>query len=321
MSFAVADTAFGRRLGRVFDRCVWPIVIILLAWGQYSHMERIIEASRRSVTAKNAQSIGRTIKREAESARLYSFGTAAVCVLLWLIKSAGRRKIQRLGNEMEGLTAQVLHDQSRAFGDINAEANAIIAHDAEPSEAARRIEAVSSAERKKIAAYMRLARDFKGFDEAESEDVNLAEAAWRIVSDVKSRVSHVDIRFNVPQNDVIVHTHPFFVSEIVGNLLDNAVKYTESGEVALSVAEDNGKAKIVVSDTGCGISPQDRKHIFERFYRAPSASAKPGSGLGLATVYEIVVKLLKGRIDCRSEVGSGTIFTVTLPLATSQRNT
>ena len=57
--------------------------------------------------------------------------------------------------------------------------------------------------------------------------------------------------------------------------------------------------------------------MYERFYRAPSASDKPGSGLGLATVREIVVKRYKGKIDCHSEVGNGTIFTVTLPLANS----
>ena len=78
-------------------------------------------------------------------------------------------------------------------------------------------------------------------------------------------------------------------------------------------------AKIVVSDTGPGNSAADRKRMYERFYRAPSASDKPGSGLGLATVYEIVVRRYKGKIDCHSEVGNGTTFTVTLPLATSQR--
>ena len=132
---------------------------------------------------------------------------------------------------------------------------------------------------------------------------------------MKATINHVEVKYIPPAEDVIVRAHPFLIFEIIGNLMDNAVKYTESGVVTLSVAKDHGKTKIEVSDTGCGISSADRKRMFERFYRAPSAADKPGSGLGLATVHDIVVNQYKGRITCRSEVGAGTTFTVLLPLA------
>jgi len=135
---------------------------------------------------------------------------------------------------------------------------------------------------------------------------------------MKATIDRLEVRYTPSEEDVIVRAHPFLVFEIIGNLMDNAVKYTESGVVALSVSKQKDTAKIVVSDTGCGISAADRKRMYERFYRAPSASDKPGSGLGLATVREIVVKRYKGKIDCHSEVGNGTIFTVTLPLAATQ---
>ena len=135
---------------------------------------------------------------------------------------------------------------------------------------------------------------------------------------MKATIDRLEVRYTPSEEDVIVRAHPFLVFEIIGNLMDNAVKYTESGVVALSVSKQKDTAKIVVSDTGCGISAADRKRMYERFYRAPSASDKPGSGLGLATVYEIVVRRYKGKIDCHSEVGNGTIFTVTLPLAATQ---
>ena len=100
------------------------------------------------------------------------------------------------------------------------------------------------------------------------------------------------------------------------SLIIYSKSYTEGSDTFYLKQKDT--AKIIVSDTGCGISAADRKRMYERFYRAPSASDKPGSGLGLATVREIVVKRYNGKIDCHSEVGNGTTFTVTLPLATTQ---
>lgn len=105
----------------------------------------------------------------------------------------------------------------------------------------------------------------------------------------------------------------------VSNLVGNSLRYTpRGGRVAVSAARDNGEIRIEVADTGCGISPEDLPHIFDRFYRAdPARAASPGngtgnSGLGLAIVKSIVA-LHGGTITARSKPGEGTSMSVRMP--------
>jgi len=315
MSCANAEKRFGRRIATVFLKSLLPLAFLLLAagfvyarWIDTAKVERSRNPDAQTLSPDLILSVS---EREAK----FFYAALALAAVLGVVAFRALRKMESMGDELEGLTTKVLHNQSRAFGDIAGEAGSIVSKDDPPTQAARRIEAICTAERKKIAAYMRLARNFAGYDKSNAESVNLSEAAWRIASEMKATISHVDVRYTPPAEDVVVHAHPFLVFEIIGNLMDNAVKYTESGVATLSVTKDHRKARIEVSDTGCGISPADRKRMFERFYRAPSVADKPGSGLGLATVHDIVVNRYKGRITCSSKVGSGTTFTVTLPLS------
>ena len=315
MSCANSEKRFGRRITAVFLKYLVPLAFLLLTagfiyarWIDTARIERSLDLGARTLSADLFLSIS---EREAK----FFYAALVLAVFLVVIAFRAIRRMERMGDELEGLTTKVLHNQSRAFGDIGMEAGSIVSKDDPPITVARRIEAICEAERKKIAAYMRLARNFAGYDKSNMESVNVSEAAWRIVSEMKATISHVDVKYIPTAEDVIVRAHPFLIFEIIGNLMDNAVKYTESGVVTLSVANDHGKTKIEVSDTGCGISPADRKRMFERFYRAPSTADKPGSGLGLATVHDIVVTRYRGRITCRSKVGVGTTFTVLLPLA------
>lgn len=99
------------------------------------------------------------------------------------------------------------------------------------------------------------------------------------------------------------------------NLLDNALKFTTAGDrVEVRASEDGGTAVVEVADTGSGIPPEERTHIFEELYRGEQAREVPGSGLGLALVQRIVA-LHGGEISVRSRVGEGTLMTVRLPLA------
>jgi signal transduction histidine kinase len=108
--------------------------------------------------------------------------------------------------------------------------------------------------------------------------------------------------------------------QIILNLLDNAVKFTERGEIKISASQQNGSLKLVVSDTGIGIEKGDLTRIFEEFHRGDGSSAKKyrGTGLGLAIVKKFV-QLLGGEIDVESEAGKGSTFTVTLPLDSGAR--
>jgi heavy metal sensor kinase len=113
----------------------------------------------------------------------------------------------------------------------------------------------------------------------------------------------------------VVRADGEWLRRLLINLLDNALKFThEGGRVWVRVAPAGDRVTIAVHDTGVGIAPADRPHVFERFFRAdPSrTSATEGTGLGLSLV-QWIVERHGGSIGLESEVGSGTTFVVALP--------
>ena len=107
--------------------------------------------------------------------------------------------------------------------------------------------------------------------------------------------------------------------ELFLNLLDNAVKYsTPGGSVDITLQTETGQAKVLITDHGIGISREDQGKIFDRFYRTDDARThtKKGTGLGLA-ICAWIIESHHGRIEVDSEIGKGSTFTVTLPLASS----
>jgi signal transduction histidine kinase/DNA-binding response OmpR family regulator len=103
--------------------------------------------------------------------------------------------------------------------------------------------------------------------------------------------------------------------KIVLNLISNAFKFTFVGEIRVSLAEQDGTARLTVSDTGIGIAEEDLPKLFERFQRVEGAKGRSfeGSGIGLALVQELA-RLHGGGVTVGSQVGQGSAFTVTLPL-------
>ena len=107
--------------------------------------------------------------------------------------------------------------------------------------------------------------------------------------------------------------------ELFLNLVDNAVKYSRpGGSVDISLVTQSGQAKFVIVDHGIGISREDQKRIFDRFYRTDDARThtKKGTGLGLA-ICAWIVESHHGRIEVQSEPNKGSTFSVILPLAAS----
>jgi signal transduction histidine kinase len=104
------------------------------------------------------------------------------------------------------------------------------------------------------------------------------------------------------------------IQRMLGNILDNAIKYTPSGgSVSVSLQPNPGGAvAIVVKDSGVGISEKDRPHIFERFYRGDPSRSQAGAGLGLSLA-RAVARAHGGDIAVDSSPASGAIFRVQLP--------
>ena len=123
------------------------------------------------------------------------------------------------------------------------------------------------------------------------------------------------LRLRVVPSSLMVETDPSYLRRIVQNLISNAVRYTQTGEVLVGVRRNGGSARIEVWDTGPGIAEEDQGAIFEEFKRLDTrASANDGLGLGLAIVERACARL-GHPLGLWSEVGRGSCFMVNVPVA------
>jgi two-component system, OmpR family, phosphate regulon sensor histidine kinase PhoR len=107
------------------------------------------------------------------------------------------------------------------------------------------------------------------------------------------------------------------LEHVLSNLVDNAVKYCPAGaSIVVRASEDDGRVRLVVTDTGPGIAPEHLSRVFERFYRVDAGRSRDlgGTGLGLSIVKHMV-EAMRGKVSVESGVGKGSTFTVSLPRA------
>lgn len=122
---------------------------------------------------------------------------------------------------------------------------------------------------------------------------------------------NIDIETEI-EDSTYINSDSELLSLVWNNLFSNAFKFTENGgKVSVLLTADDEYAVIRISDTGCGISAETGKHIFEKFYQGDTSHSMQGNGLGLALVKR-VVDIMQGEIGIESEVGKGSIFTVKL---------
>ncbi|MGL5192650.1 MAG: ATP-binding protein [Chroococcales cyanobacterium] len=156
--------------------------------------------------------------------------------------------------------------------------------------------------------------------EAIYEPTDLAQFTTEIASLFRSAIERAGLTFRVDCQPL----PPLYVDrpmweKIVLNLLSNALKFTLTGDITLSLrAKNSHQAILSIQDTGPGIAPEHLPHLFERFYQIRGTAQNPyeGSGIGLALVHELV-RLQGGSIAVTSKVGQGTTFSVTLPFGTA----
>lgn len=153
-------------------------------------------------------------------------------------------------------------------------------------------------------------------EQSRRETLDLAALASQIAILYQTSAEDRSITFEtmIPKQPLPFSGHASKLQQLLGNLLDNAIKFTPNGgHIQLRVSEmPTGTIEIAVSDTGCGIAPADIPLIFNRFYRADTSRSLPGNGLGLALV-QAIVTAYGGKIMVDSIVGKGSTFTVKLP--------
>lgn len=116
------------------------------------------------------------------------------------------------------------------------------------------------------------------------------------------------------------HVDPERIKEVITNLFDNAVKYTEVGKISIGLTGNNEIVQIFIKDTGAGIPASDIRHLFQKFYRVDNSATRTigGTGLGLFICRKII-ELYRGRIWVESELGKGSTFYINLPRLNNQK--
>jgi signal transduction histidine kinase len=141
-----------------------------------------------------------------------------------------------------------------------------------------------------------------------------AETVREIVATAADR--GLELTASVPDRPVFVFADAGRLQQVLHNLLENALQYTEAGgRVAVGVEAFPGEARLSVADTGVGIAKDELPFVFERFFRSRASrrAHRGGSGLGLSIV-RWIVEAHKGRVTVESEAGKGSTFTVRLPM-------
>ena len=148
---------------------------------------------------------------------------------------------------------------------------------------------------------------------AKNQTVDLKDIVGEVVAKFFDRALQSNIDLGVEAQPVTVHADPSLLDDLLGNLVDNALKYTpQGGSVTVSAGRLNGKPFLAVEDTGPGIPEADRQRVRQRFYRLPNSPGH-GSGLGLAIVDEIA-RLYGAAVSIGSGVqGTGTQVVVQFP--------
>lgn len=142
---------------------------------------------------------------------------------------------------------------------------------------------------------------------------NLSEQLSRCILNYDSALEekNIDLQIEMDQ-DLLVSSDEQLMDIVWNNLLSNAVKFTpENGHIHIMVWCEEGTAMVEVEDSGCGMSAEEVKRIFEKFYQVDASHSGAGNGLGLALVKRIL-EIVDGEIQVQSEPDVGTVFTVML---------
>ena len=239
---------------------------------------------------------------------------------------AQMRKLQGVSEMRQEFTANITHERKTPIAAISAAAEMIregIARPEDIPDFANRIYTESSRLSELVSDILTLSK----LDEVERrgghsfigqiEPCDLMVVCHDVVRRHSSQAHKAKVELVVEGTSARVMGHPKLLDELVNNLCDNAIRYNEEGgSVHVRTGLRDGRPFVEISDTGCGIAPDEQKKVFERFYRVdPSRSRNlGGTGLGLAIVKHAAT-FHRAHIDMESTEGEGTTITVYFPAA------
>lgn len=150
----------------------------------------------------------------------------------------------------------------------------------------------------------------------EKLDLNLVVKESIPIISIEAEKKNIQIQIDSLQKEVFIMGDKEKVKEVIINLLDNAIKFTNEGFIKISTSQNKNYVSLIIEDTGIGIDPEDMPHIFERFYRGEKSRSKNSSGLGIGlSIVKELLYMQNGKIEVESKKSKGSKFTVNFPVA------
>jgi len=230
-------------------------------------------------------------------------------------------RLQRAFDRERQFTADASHEMRTPLSVIQGEATLALNKERSKEEYQKSLELIShetSYMTSVVGKLLELARVDTAREQLNFEDINLKELLTELASDilVLCEEKAIHFQFSTP-DDLIVKGDKVKLKELFLNLLDNAIRYTsQGGSIFVALVQQGDNACITVRDTGIGIPEEHLPHIFERFYRVDKSRShgERGAGLGLS-ICQRIVELHGGKIEVKSKVGEGSVFSVLLPIS------
>jgi len=238
-------------------------------------------------------------------------------LIITLISARAITRIEAAFQRMRRFTGDAAHELRTPLAVIANNSDAL-AFDASDEEARERslvnIRQAAYQMRKLMDGLLILARADEGVTQ-DLHAIDLDHCVENVVENYRAEAAARDLTLTVHSHaNQVIYGYPEQVTHVIGNLIENALRYTlAGGSIDITSKVERGAALIEVRDTGIGIAPEALDHVFDRFWREGAARTVAGSGLGLA-IARSLARVHGGDVWVRSRLGEGSTFTIRLPL-------
>ncbi len=314
-----ANVAAGSKLGFAPDKVEgWPLLEVVRSHELREIVQQALKSDQQTVRGEIAwQARKKMLTLDVQATPLAGNPTPGVVLVLHDIT-----ELKRLEGLRQQFVANVSHELKTPLSSIKAYTETLLNGALEDPQHARhflsRIDDQATRLHELILDLLSLARIESGQATLDINNLPLKSVVARCLIDYEERAKSngLTIENQVADSPLVVRADEESLLQILGNLIDNATKFTpKGGTIRIRGREEANEVVIEVADTGVGIEPEHHSRLFERFYRVDKARSRElgGTGLGLAIVKHLC-QAMQGTVSVQSEPGRGSVFAVRLPL-------